>query len=67
MFDQQDGPDPTIHRRRLRSELRTSRETAGKTQRDVAAAMDWSPSKLIRFETGAVNICTIDLRALLTY
>jgi len=35
------------------------------TQREVAAAMDWSPSKLIRIESGAVNISTNDLRALL--
>jgi transcriptional regulator with XRE-family HTH domain len=59
------GPDPTIHRRRLRYELRNAREAAGKTQRDVAAAMDWSQSKLIRIESGAVNISTNDLRALL--
>lgn len=59
------GPDPTIHRRRLRSELRNARETAAMTQRDVAAAMDWSQSKLIRIESGAVNISTNDLRALL--
>jgi transcriptional regulator with XRE-family HTH domain len=59
------GPDPTIYRRRLRNELRNAREAAGKTQRDVAAAMDWSQSKLIRIESGAVNISTNDLRALL--
>ncbi|MGF7238154.1 MAG: helix-turn-helix domain-containing protein [Frankia sp.] len=62
-----EGPDPTIHRRRLRSELRTAREACGKTQREVAAAMDWSASKLIRIETGAVNISTNDLRALLNH
>lgn len=61
------GPDPTVHRRRLRNELRKTREGAGKTQRDVAAAMDWSQSKLIRIETGAVNISTNDLRALLAH
>jgi transcriptional regulator with XRE-family HTH domain len=59
------GPDPAIHRRRLRNELRNVREAVGKTQRDVAAAMDWSQSKLIRIESGAVNISTNDLRALL--
>lgn len=59
------GPDPAIRRRRLRSELRNAREAASMTQRDVAAAMDWSPSKLIRIESGAVNISTNDLRALL--
>jgi transcriptional regulator with XRE-family HTH domain len=61
------GPDPTVHRRRLRNELRKTRESAGKTQRDVAAAMDWSQSKLIRIETGGVNISTNDLRALLAH
>jgi transcriptional regulator with XRE-family HTH domain len=59
------GPDPTVRKRRLRNELRKAREKAGMTQRDVAAAMDWSSSKLIRIETGTVNISTNDLRALL--
>jgi len=59
------GPDPTIQRRRLRVELRKARLDANLTQRDVAQAMDWSPSKLIRIENGAVNITPIDLRALL--
>lgn len=61
----QAGPDPAILRRRLRSELRNAREAADMTQRDVAMAMDWSASKLIRIESGAVNISTNDLRALL--
>lgn len=60
-------PDPTIHRRRLRSELRKAREAAGYAQRDVAAAMDWSLSKLLRIETGAVSITTNDLKALLAH
>lgn len=59
------GPDPTMPRRRLRGELRRAREAANMSQRDVAAAMDWSPSKLIRIESGQVNISTNDLRALL--
>jgi transcriptional regulator with XRE-family HTH domain len=61
------GPDPTIHRRRLRSELRKAREAAGLTQRQTAEAMDWSLSKLIRIETGDVRVSTNDLRAMLTY
>ncbi|MEN3361823.1 MAG: hypothetical protein V7637_5805 [Mycobacteriales bacterium] len=60
-------PDPTIYRRRLRSELRKAREAAGYAQRDVAAAMDWSLSKLLRIETGAVSITTNDLKALLAH
>ncbi|HST80871.1 MAG TPA: helix-turn-helix transcriptional regulator [Kineosporiaceae bacterium] len=61
------GPDPTIHRRRLRSELRKAREAAGLTQRETAEAMDWSMSKLIRIETGDVRVSTNDLRAMLSY
>ena len=61
------SPDPAIHRRRLRTEVRNARETAGMTQRDVAKAMDWSQSKLIRIESGQVNISTNDLRALLAH
>ncbi len=59
--------DPSIQRRRLRAELRKAREAAGMRQGDVAKAMDWSPSKLIRIEGGQVSISTNDLRALLTH
>lgn len=65
MSDGATAPDPVVHRRRLRMELRKAREAAGKRQREVAAAMDWSLSKLMRIETGAFNISTNDLRALL--
>jgi transcriptional regulator with XRE-family HTH domain len=59
--------DPTVHRRRLRNELRQLRETAHFTQKEVVRAMDWSLSKLIRIESGAVTIATNDLRALLAH
>lgn len=59
--------DPTVQRRRLRLELRRARDAAGLKQADVARAMDWSQSKLIRIEKGDVNISTNDLRALLNY
>lgn len=59
--------DPSLYRRRLRSELRRAREAVHMTQKDVAAAMDWSLSKLIRIETGNVTITTNDLRALLAH
>jgi len=59
--------DPTVQRRRLRVELRKARDTAGLKQAEVARAMDWSPSKLIRIESGQVSISTNDLKALLTY
>jgi transcriptional regulator with XRE-family HTH domain len=57
--------DPTVQRRRLRMELRRARDSANLKQADVAKAMDWSPSKLIRIENGQVGISTNDLKALL--
>ena len=35
------------------------------TQEQVASAMDWSLSKVIRIEAGSVGISTNDLKALL--
>jgi transcriptional regulator with XRE-family HTH domain len=52
-------------RRRLRVELRRARTRASLTQKDVAQALDWSPSKVIRIESGQVAISTTDLKALL--
>jgi transcriptional regulator with XRE-family HTH domain len=57
--------DATIQRRRLRGELRRARTDAGLTQGDVAKAMEWSLSKMIRIESGDVGISTNDLRFLL--
>ena len=59
------GPSPLVPRRRLRTELRRARAGVGLTQDQVAAAMDWSLSKLIRIENGTVSISTNDLRVLL--
>ena len=56
---------PLVQRRRLRTELRRARSGASLTQPQVAQAMDWSLSKIIRIETGAVGVSTNDLRALL--
>jgi transcriptional regulator with XRE-family HTH domain len=56
---------PLVQRRRLRAELRLARQEAGLTQETVAEQMDWSLSKIIRIETGAVGISTNDLNALL--
>lgn len=58
---------PTVGRRRLRTELRRAREAAGLTQEQVAQAMDWSLSKLIRIEAGYVSISTNDVKALLAH
>src|SRR5262249_1430023 len=52
-------------RERLRTELWNARKRAGLTQKEVAAAMDWSPAKMLRIEAGAIGISTNDLRALL--
>jgi transcriptional regulator with XRE-family HTH domain len=59
------GTSPLVERRRLRDELRQARLDAGLTQEVVADAMDWSISKIIRIETGAVGISKNDLTALL--
>jgi transcriptional regulator with XRE-family HTH domain len=56
---------PTAGRRRLRHALRRARDLANLTQEQVAEAMDWSLSKVIRIETGAVSISISDLRQLL--
>ena len=63
-----DSPSPAVQRRRLRSELRRARLEAGLTQEQVAKAMDWSLSKLIRIENGTTaSISTNDLRAILVH
>jgi transcriptional regulator with XRE-family HTH domain len=62
-----DGPSPAVQRRRLRTELRRIRLGTNETLEQVAAAMDWSLSKLIRIENGTVGISTNDLKVLLGY
>jgi transcriptional regulator with XRE-family HTH domain len=57
--------DPSAER--LRVELRNKRTLARRTQKQVAQAMDWSTSKVLRIENGAVGISITDLRALLNY
>jgi transcriptional regulator with XRE-family HTH domain len=59
--------DAPVQRRRLRTELRRMREAAHLTQGEVASAMDWSLSKVIRFESGLIGISISDLRAVLQY
>lgn len=56
-----------VQRRRLRVQLRRARSDAGLTQPQVAEAMDWHVSKVIRIESGAVGISTNDLKALLRH
>jgi transcriptional regulator with XRE-family HTH domain len=62
-----DGLSSVVQRRRLRAELRKARQDAGQTQEQVAVAMDWSLSKVIRIEAGSVGISTNDLKALLRH
>lgn len=57
---------PVAMRLRLRVELKHLRVEAGLTQKYVADTLDWSPSKVIRIETGQVAIGVSDLRALVT-
>lgn len=52
-------------RRRLRVELKSYRVATEKTQRDVAQALFWSASKVIRIESGEVGVSVTDLQALL--
>ncbi|WP_214402643.1 helix-turn-helix domain-containing protein [Pseudonocardia lacus] len=56
--------DSAAMRRRLRVELRRLRTAADLTQREVADALEWSPSKIIRIESGQVGITVTDLKAL---
>ena len=56
---------PVVQSALLRNELIRLRKESGKTQELVAAALDWSPSKLIRVEGGRSSITKVDLDALL--
>lgn len=56
---------PEVKRRRLKGALRHDREAAGLTQKEVSDALDWSVSKVIRIEAGAVGLSATDLRALM--
>lgn len=57
--------DAPVQRRLLRGELRRARKAAGLTQRDVARAMEFSISKLVRIESGQVGIGIAELKVLL--
>lgn len=53
---------PTVHRRRLGSELRRLREAARRTHREVAAHLDCSQGKISQIELGRVPVRTSDVR-----
>jgi transcriptional regulator with XRE-family HTH domain len=61
------GHDPFVQRRRLSLELRRLRERSEETQQQVADALEWSLSKVIRIETATVTISLADLRSLLAH
>jgi transcriptional regulator with XRE-family HTH domain len=57
---------PVVQSALLREELVRLRKGSGLTQEQVAADLEWSPSKLIRVEGGQSKITKVDLNALLT-
>jgi transcriptional regulator with XRE-family HTH domain len=57
---------PVVARRQLRLALRRARHDESKTQTEVADALDWSPSKLLRIENGQTNPAVSDVIALLS-
>lgn len=57
---------PVVQSALLRNELVTLRKDRRLTQQQVAGALEWSTSKLIRVEGGASSIAKVDLDALLT-
>jgi transcriptional regulator with XRE-family HTH domain len=56
---------PVIQSALLRAELVRLRKERELTQQQVAGALEWSPSKLIRVEGGGSSITKVDLDALL--
>lgn len=61
------GDSPAVARRRVRLALREAREAMSFTQGQVAEAMEWSLSKVMRIESGEVSISINDLRPLLAH
>jgi transcriptional regulator with XRE-family HTH domain len=62
-----DDVSPTIARYKVRLAIRDARDRANVTQPQVAEAMEWSLSKVIRIENGDVSIAPNDLRPLLAF
>jgi transcriptional regulator with XRE-family HTH domain len=60
-----DASNPAVQGRRLRAALRQARQEAGLTQEQVATALEWSLSKIVRIERGPTKPGITDLRALL--
>lgn len=58
-------PSPTIRARRLRRELRRLRGQAGTTAEEVAKALGWHRTKIIRIEQGHSRVTPKDVENLL--
>ena len=58
---------PMVRRRRLAAELRGIREDKGKSGDAVAAALNWSPSKVSRYELAQGGLKPADVARLLDY
>lgn len=58
---------PTVRRRRLAAELREIRESTGKSGDVVAAALNWSPSKISRYERARTGLQPREVARLLDY
>ena len=56
---------PVVQSALLDSELVRLRRESGLTEERIASDLEWSPSKLIRVESGRVSITRVDLDALL--
>jgi len=61
------GDTPAVARRKVRLAIKDARNAKGDTQTQVAEAMEWSLSKVMRIESCEVTISQNDLRPLLTY
>jgi len=61
------GDTPAVARRKVRLAIKDARNAKGDTQTQVAEAMEWSLSKVMRIESGEVTISQNDLKPLLTY
>lgn len=58
---------PAVARQRVRLVILAARKAKDLTQTEVADAMGWSLSKVMRIEKGEVNIAQSDLRLLLAF
>lgn len=64
----EDSIQPAVPRLLLGMELRRLREATGLSRKEVAEALDWSESKILRVELGrSARVSVTDLRAMLAH